>query len=374
MKVALLAAILALLPAAQDTDTFTDSKLGLSFTYPKTWTKATPSAPVETNNKKGKKGKKPAEPIGQTFLIPLEGSSEPAELLVMRTAYSGSAEDWNLLQETSNKMQKREVARQWQQDILGVPMLLTRINFTEVAGSRTTLAGLFYTHSAEKLLFRLTASAGDFDRVQFEFMKAMETLHTVNGELPKQQIPDQEIVPEKPKEKVNPRDVPHELPTAQQNKPKAPKVAKGVPLVVGSTTINLVLPSGWTAKASPDGFSISHPKCRLTVNAVIKPAGESDRPDTALQNIAGTRLADYEVVKLREDQVAKVNHLGCSIAWVSRIGSATAGGNLTTLDGYAVNGNYYLLMSTRSQEKSITDADLRAVRNLLENLHFEIGS
>ena len=159
MITAFLAAAVMFQPAKQDTQTYSDIQLGLSFSHPSTWIIEKPLVAKNT-----KKGRKLASDAGTVhFRIPLTGAVDDADLIIVRAAFSGSPDTWQKVQMDANQNLKRQVERQWQQEILGVPLLLTKIDYSENGSSKVTLTGLLYNDSPNKLLFRLTGPASDFD-------------------------------------------------------------------------------------------------------------------------------------------------------------------------------------------------------------------
>src|SRR4051812_31553063 len=88
-------------PTAQaDTATYINSRLDLRLSYPKTWQ-------VSTNKK------------GETrVLVPVEGSSEKALLEIFPVSFRSDASVWQLSQVGVNKTMKREIDRQWQEELL----------------------------------------------------------------------------------------------------------------------------------------------------------------------------------------------------------------------------------------------------------------
>jgi hypothetical protein len=326
MVTAFIAAAVLFTPSKQATQVYTDVQLGLSFTRPSTWT-------VDKPAKKPKKGDDSAH-----FHIPLSDSSETAELIIFRTQFSGSAETWQQIQLDVNKNLKREVERQWQQDVLGVPLLLTRIHYTEDGVSRTTLTGLLYNDNANKLQFRLTGPSPDFDKAQYEFTQTLQTLRTTDNTLPKEQVPGQTAKPEQVrglKSAIFKEKTPL--------KPEVPPIS--VPLVVSTKNVLLRIPTGWTAEGI-NGTSLTLHSSAFPSSASVRLATtlDSDPPATAFIKISEEELNEYGTVELREDTSLNPNLAGAQILACWRKGSNTKG-KLSTVEAVGLSGDYYFILT-----------------------------
>src|SRR3954466_14728017 len=104
---------------ASDVSSYTDTYLGLAFNIPKTWTMV-------------KKTKDMTR-----YAIPVEGSAMPAELEIIRSPFHSSKEIWQTIQLRTNETLHREVARQWEQDVIQVPILFTQLNWDDKGVAKT---------------------------------------------------------------------------------------------------------------------------------------------------------------------------------------------------------------------------------------------
>lgn len=347
-----LVALLAMLPQGKDAGTFSDAYVGLEFTYPKTWTVA----------KKTKDTTK--------LEVPIEGSTEKAELEVIRTAYHSSKQTWQTIQLRANETLKREIVRQWEQDLIGVPMLLTQVNWTDKGGTaRTTLSGLYYTRGALKLLMKLTAPATEFDKARYEFQNALQTLKTTDGKPPQEDDENLKIEPKAKPEPVAPRPkvISAEVPSTHVVKPPVT-----VPMVISTKPVVLRLPQGWKASEVKDGkMTITSDKLSGPVTVEVRSTLDSEPAGSALLHQSGPRLDDFKVGLLREDTSPTANQAGCQIATVWRTGKAATSGDLTTFDGVGQQGDFYVLLSFRSTEASKFKNDRKAIRALLDQVSLE---
>src|SRR5690242_18114511 len=118
-------ALLAVSVVAQDKAVFRDDHLGLQFEHPKTW-------------------KVRKERNGSVFSIPLDGGTE-ATLQLFPAKFNDKADQWQLIQVDINRSLKRTVDKQWQEEYLTVPMLLTRSHYEVNGQTVSALVGLLYS-------------------------------------------------------------------------------------------------------------------------------------------------------------------------------------------------------------------------------------
>src|SRR4051812_15977869 len=104
--------------------TYTNTELGLSFNYPKSW-KVTK---VKVRNRTkfditNPKTWRPASTDNTTrFLLPVEGSKQDGTLEIYSAQFFAETDIWQYSQKDINDQMKRPVLRQWQEEILGVPL------------------------------------------------------------------------------------------------------------------------------------------------------------------------------------------------------------------------------------------------------------
>jgi hypothetical protein len=344
LKVAILFASIL---AAQETAVYKDDLLRLSFTYPTTWTVT-------------KKQKDTT-----TFSLPIENTSDRATLEITRAVFHSEPEIWQLVQTHANKQLQREVVRQWQQEILGVPMLLTQIRFSEKGVTMATQTGLLYTRTPQKMLFRLTGPESDFDKVQFEFQNALQTLRSFDeGGLTPEDPSKPAVSAPTTVEKIDVR--PPKKVTFEEKKPDNELIVGPVVADIEVSTRKLVarLPKGWTVEeVQGNHFVARHPDLSKPVAVQVYSLLDSDPPKNALFKKSSETLNDYKSVAQRQDAADKATRGGMTMNAVWRNGES-AEGKLFTVDASLANDTHYALVSYRSD----TDRDRRLVEELLSVL------
>lgn len=369
MTLALIAFAVMTRPSIQapqaPTQAYTDNKLGLSFTHPTTWILENPNAPAP-----GKKGRR-RKVINDTvhFRIPLTGAVDDADLIIMRAEFSGSPETWQKVQVDANADLKRTVERQWQQEILGVPLLLTRIAYSEGGTAKTTLTGLLYNDAPSKLLFRLTGPAGDFDKAQFQFTEAMQTLRTTNNALPKAQDPDH---PSTAAPVVSDRGAKHTL-FAPAKPPKPVLAPVAIPMVVSTKNVILRVPKGWRAEHI-DGSTLElrGPDVPYPLRVRLYSVLDSDPPAVALSKATAASLANFSTVETRHDTPVDANQADCVVTSVWRTGTG-AKGKLLSYDAVGRSGDFYFVASATPTGENL-DVQKKSLQKLLDLISIDTAS
>ncbi|HRI43658.1 MAG TPA: hypothetical protein PLL78_01475 [Fimbriimonadaceae bacterium] len=309
---------------------FNSPELDLSFQHPANW-KVIP----------GKKGDTKLE-------IPLAGGGK-ATLEIFSVAFREPAERWQEYQLMANQNLKRTVDRQWQEEVLGSPLLMTRIFYTVKAEPMATLVGLMYRSHPKKLNFRLTASSSVYEEAERSWREALQSLRTMSGSMPEAENPDRivdtPIVPpkvEKPKPQV----------TFSAKGPTPSKLYRG-PVKVSARAagkdILLLLPDGWRADPDGDAFILT----RKGFNGVVRMevAGTLDSPPAqrALLASAAKTLGEFAQVTMRDESRPVTTKAGALLQIVRREGRSMDGG-LVILHASGASGDYYWLLTYRAND------------------------
>ncbi len=351
MNIALAAVALLTLAPQQEPSVFTEQFLGLQFTHPAGW-------------KVSKKEK------DRTFIsIPVSGSTEPAELQVIRTDFHADKDIFQAVQLRINEQMKRQVVRQWEQDILGVPMLFTRINFQDKGVSKSVLTGLFNTRTSLKMLVRLTSREADYDAVSYEFHQAMETLRTTDGKIPLADDPGIKLDPAPKKPVALPP--PAKVIDGDKKVVESVKPTQTAEATVSLRKVKLLYPEGWTAEpAEGNKLVLKHPEVRDPLVVELYTTLDSDPPQRALFKTSTASLALFTQVTAREDKAAAVNKAGATISSVWRTGK-TEKGELASYEAAGSEGEYYFLTSYKQTDMALYRVERKLVEALIDLLTLE---
>lgn len=333
--------------------TFNDQRLGLLFDHPATW--------IVQKHRKGHATSKSEQGV-TVMSLPTATSPTGATLEIFHARFASTPEIWQTVQDRSNEQLNRTVDRQWQQDILGVPLLLTRISYTEKGVATTTLTGLLYTRTHEKMLFRLTGPTAEFDDVQYAFTTAMQTLRTVDGVMPVEEDPDHPLPPAK---KGDPLPAPR-IPIMQDVKPPKPYIAPNVlKLVISTRPVVFRYPNDWEVQkvagnvVTFKGDDLSEP-VTLTFQSTL----DSDTPANTLMTLTSDDLGKFNSVSLRLDSPTLPNRAGCSISTVWRNGK-DAKGALYTLQATGQQGDFYFVADYHGTDEGSAKDDKKALEKFL---------
>ncbi len=357
MTLVAFAALLALVSPQQTEVKRVDlAQIGLSFDCPKTWD-------VSSNKK--------AE---VHIILPVPDAQTTATVDIYPTNFVSETNIWQLSQEGLAKSMKREIVRQWQEEVLGVPLLLTRVNYTERGNTKTSTTGLLYSDSPRKLMYRLVSAPEDFDKADYAWRTAMQTLRTYTnrpltpqspGKEPDPKIPD--VLPDKPPKHIV-------FDTHNTGARPIKKADKSFDMVIANRKVQLRYPADWTFKQDANGvILLSNPGVANPVSITALSTLDSDAPQRALFKASSTTLDQFVKVDRREEAPSSTNLAGATLWTVWRTGKTT-NGYLRTCDACVSLGDFYLLAGYKSTDATRSAAEQKLVENLLDQISVEFVS
>jgi len=248
-----------------------------------------------------------------------------AELDVYSVVWGAKPDLWQDVQLQINKQMSRDVVRQWQEDILGMPMLLTQTHYYQKGREMEGLSALIYMQWSKKMLLRLTADVTSYSDAEVELRQALQTLHTVDGSTPVAEIPDRPITKAEAAETVTPGMEDVTVITPDPLHLKVHKGPLGVPVTVGGKAAELRFPKGWTASKTTAGFELRNPKLRDPVEIIVNSDLDSDDASDALEKATAASLNRFNLVQTRDEVAGMLYGSGSSVSWVWRVGQGSAG-------------------------------------------------
>lgn len=349
-------------PTNPDVLQYQNLTLGLKFEYPKTWQVVT--------DKRGQ----------SKFLIPIEGTSDRAVVEVEPVSFRQEKDSWQITQLAFNKSKKRETVRQWEEEILGVPLLLTEAKYNERGSERQVVSGLIYTFGFNKMLYRVTASPEQFANVDYSWRQVLQSLRTWTGELPKVEDPSVEIKVNNPKDRTNnpnrpPDDdiphptVPNEIKTSNTRKfVKEPVVSQ---TELNGLKVEFHVPADWKLTPGADGtYTLTSSALDGKVDLKLQSQAATFAPATALAQASGASLAEFASVDKRDDDFPKFNKAGMPVAQVWRVGK-TASGAMMSLDASGQSGDAYFIASYKTADIAKFKAIRKVIESLLDRMSIE---
>lgn len=335
---------------APEIKTYSSGALGLAFDYPASWQVAA----------KGEEA---------VFTMPLASGSN-ATLELFASEFRGTTDEWQQLQTTINNQLRRTVERQWQEEILGVPLLMTRIQYSKAGQPTSTLIGLMYSATPKKLHFRLTSLSPDTEAAEQALRSVLPSLRTNSGDLPTAQDPSAPTpTPEQPKVETKPPPPPKVLSAAPRSR-RIEKAPVSVPVKLGEQALVLRLPAGWTAVQKEGGFALANPKVEGGVMLNLA-AAEMDM-DPTLQRAAATTLSQFSKISQREEPRPWLNRAGQQVSYVRRTGSINSSDEVVL---QAIGGSKagYWLIDYRAAPKTYA-SERRLLHELFDRLSLEPAS
>lgn len=316
MKAAI--ALIALAIAGQATKTYTNKNLGLMLTYPADW--------LAVKRK-----------THQELQVPLENGMV-GTVEIFEAAYRGTKESWQALQKEVAVTMKRTIERQWEEEILGVPLLMTSQKFEEKGNPRVALVGLFHNLSTKKLQFRIVAPAAGAAEAESKWREVLQSIRTFDGELPKPEdgkTPPPKAADGSAKPSPKPVDKPSTRWAAEagfgQNRGK--QIASEVKF--GEASMSLGLPVGWKAVSGDASVSLINETLGLDAKLSLESLDNAGSK-TAIK-LAAASLADFDQVRKRVDVGPRISLAGNRTWTVVRFGGNSKGPRsefLVVAEGY----------------------------------------
>jgi hypothetical protein len=342
-----------------DSATYQNLLLGLKFNYPKVW--------ELTPNKKGE----------ARILIPIENTSDRAVVEVFPVNFRSEPNIWQLTQVGSNKAMKRKVERQWEEEILGVPLLLTKVNYSDKGSQKTSETGLIYSFGFNKMMYRVTASPEEFDKADYAWRNVLQSLRMLDDSLPKIEDPSVKIERKDPKATppLKPGDdIPHPNiihPLHAPAKVKLVKAPVAGKLTIGTANLEIHLPADWKLQSDKDGvYTLTNAGLSGPATLKVYSVAAFVPPAIAIATASGESLKDFTKVTSREEQLPKANRAGAAISAIWRAGTG-AKGQIFSAEATAQTGDFYLLLTFRSTNESRWSSDRRLIESLLEQASVE---
>ncbi len=323
---------------------YTDPGADIAISYPREWT---------AEQKRGR----------TTLLFPVETATAEVELL--NTRFLEPIEKWHEYQRQAAEASGWTIERQWQEDLLGVPLVLNRVRQRD----RITVTGMLFARNDRKLLFKLSSDPAVFEQADADWKKVLLTVRTVSGQLPLPEDPNRVIPAEPPKqgkktEKPTIKDPEKPRPSikiepAFEPRPvQLPKGVQSLPAKAGGKDLVFFYPEAWTAKPVGDAFELSHPQVAGVVR--VEPLAELDsgNPEEHLLKLSSRSLGDFSRVDSRRDGRPSRTRAGMTLLWVRRDGLV---GETATVEYFAVGAKegYYWALGYRASVPNFAQSEKR---------------
>lgn len=343
------AALALIAIAAQDQSLvdFKQTQTHFIFSYPKTW-------------------KQSKTRYSTIFEFPVNDKGDKGTVEVMSLANSNDKDEWQIGQANAVKAERRELVRQWQEEILEVPLMMTRSKLMRGEQELTRDTGMLYSDSAIKFVFHLVAPTPDFDSANYMWHQVLQTLRHEAGTKQKPFDPNG-----KPKLGDGGKMMVWGAPAKEP--PKKPVIGEmSVAATAAGKNFALRYPKGWTVTKADDKFEFKHPDVAGPVTVAIQSQVDSAPVARALLSVSSDSLERYATVTSRLEAPIDYTRAGMTSTFIWRIGT-TASGPLTTLEGAGSLGNEYWLL-TYSAATAKPGRSIDRIRDLMQILRIEAAN
>ncbi|MEJ5170149.1 MAG: hypothetical protein WHU10_04100 [Fimbriimonadales bacterium] len=307
----------------QATSTITPQGLGLQMDVPQSW---------KAVQRKGSL---------QLLLPPTLGGGR---IELFTANFKKEPETWQAIESAMAAQLKRELVRQWQEELLGVPLLLTQTRWAAGDSSLAGLSGLLYAWTPRKLLFRLQTKEDAFAEALTAWRGVLATLRTLDGRLPAVEDPAKPWDPAELQKPAAP--VPRTRLEAPRSGQKAVELAPiAVPAVAGGRPAELRIPAGWTAQKTGDfEYALEHPDLPFPIRVEVFSTLDSPAPERTLLRASSDSLRRFTTVEKRVEGNPEANRAGASVRQVWRYGRGESG-PVWTLEAVGSKERLYWLAS-----------------------------
>lgn len=372
-------------PAAKPASTvlYTNEQLGLAFDHPKDWkqSKIRVKNEVKFDIKDPHTWRPPKYDTTTKFLMPLPGVDERGVLEIFSAQFFADQDIWQASQRDINQQistmnhgaDKRTVLRQWTDELLGVPLLMTKIEDNNKGEKRIIETGLMYSATPRKLIFRVSASPENFDKAEYAWQQVMQTMRTTDGRLPSAEDPNRKLTAAD----MVPGGFHKVIWTAPAPPPLTPIKSPVVnDATAGGKTVHLRSPNGWKVQKNLDGsFTLTSAELPGPVTVTVASDLDSEPPDRALIRSAGRTLGAFSVVDKREESGPNPTHAQMKSYTIFRRGYADAAKSkpefsfdaTAWITPSATSGDIYYILSWTGSDAN-WERDKKALEGLVDVL------
>jgi hypothetical protein len=306
------------------------------------------------------------------IIIPLGIGKDSATLDLFAISFMAAPEVWEGTQEYFAKDQKLTVLSKSREEILGVPMLLFKLQDGQSAEKKTTLAGIIYAASEYKLLFRLTAQESVFPEAEIEFRKALESLATIDGVMPQPERPGRATEASAGKRKpfrVEERPITALGPNGTEKRPAV--IGKNaIAQSVAGLSVELRGPKEWRFEVIEGALKATHPQLAGDIRITLFSIRDSVAMPQALSKATIDALARFDRVSIREETPRTVGLPETKTIRVYREG-VSGGKPMSLIQAGGEKGEFYWLLE-HSQTAALDAKTRKLIDGLILSLSIEM--
>lgn len=292
------------------------------------------------------------------FIIPT--AAGPATLEIYATFYRREAADWQALQVTIADQGKRTVDRQWEEQLLGVPFLLTQTS----TAADVRLTGMLYSAQRNKFHFRLDASTAAYPEANQLWRETLQSLRSTGDALPTAENPSRPL-PVPPK-------VDTTAPIRLGQNSGGKNLPKGsLEISVSNRTTSFRYPKSIQLVNPGPVMSFTHPKLTGEVKLEFFHTIDSPVAGTAILSKTNKELDRFVKVATRINEGPKKSPSGCDVFKVVRQGDSEAG-PLQMISAVGAKDEFYWLFSFESTDPAKFAQNRKILFELADQFSFAI--
>jgi len=269
------------------------------------------------------------------------------------------AQHWQDVTREINTNNDRAVLRQWEEELLGVPLLLTKVRDMGKAEIEISITGLILSNRTQKMLFRLHAPESVAPSAEEQWNKVMLSADTISGKLPSESAPT--TTPENGGGSATVSTTPGRVQIIEPKIGPPKTVKRGsvrMPLDVDRGTF-LYLNEGWDMKEG----TLSNGSTLLQFGQGI---GEERVARSEWLKVCGSALGRLNTITGRVEPEPKYRESGFRGSFLERRGT-TADGSEVQWVAYGWMGGYFYTLNWAGTELEFKSTK-EAREKLLESL------
>jgi len=313
----------SLLGLTQDNNLVQNWELGLQYSLPKEW---------KSTTKKGI----------STYIIPIEGGTAKVDLSA--AMFHSEMSQWELIQSTMATQMKRTLENQWREEMLSVPLLLTKTNYSLKDQPTTALSGLLYSATPRKLLFNLVCDSNLYPAAESKWREVLLTFRTIDGKMPTSEDPNRKVDPAEFKNSNPKANRVVKLDPGRTKQKAYVKAPQAVEIETAGRMAILCFPKEWTAETLPNSQAVlKHPSIEDPVMIQAYSTLDSPTLERTLLSVAAGSLDEFTKVLKREETRPSTNAAGASVRQIWRFGTDNKSGLSTCIAGGQTDQLYWVL-------------------------------
>ena len=332
---------------------FSNPELNFTFEHPKAWKVVTSKKAIST------------------VTIPLPEGQGDATMVIYAMAFERTPELWLTLQSDVAVQMKAELERQWTEELLGVPLLLTKTHTAPKGVPTTVLQGLLFSATPRKLLFRLSAGPSAFPAAEAEWRKVWPSFRTVDGTSVKPEDPNRVPEPAGPKAKPIERPSPINVISGGGSVPDPVLAPVAIDCTAAGRKLRLRVPEGWSGTIAEDGaIELKSALVSRTLRVIVLSTLDSDPPGRALFKGSPRTLEKFSPVRLREEPKPRPNAARAMVSWVWRVGAGDKN-PMRSFDAVGQSADFYWMFGVAWDGDAYLPAEHAALLALVEAMSVE---